>query len=243
MAIRYSDVIMGAMASQITSLTIVYSIVYSDANLRKHQSSASLAFMWGIHRWPANSPHKWPVTRKMFPFHDVIMDGCPSYIFLPWPIDSRAIRKWETNKMLWCWHCNNLGELDQFHGCWCTSSSFAKTSAAMVLTMLDQWVLILNREWFQVPVPTLCYGIVGSTDFCCLQQIQHHKDYSHRTLCHKLKDLYRLVCSMRHMGTISIGYGILSIFWWVSVRTNWALGTHYNNLAILRRTLCIDNVT
>ena len=64
---------MGAMASQITSLTIVYSTVYSDADQRKHQSSASLAFVWGIHRGPVNSPHKWPVTRKMFPFHDVIM--------------------------------------------------------------------------------------------------------------------------------------------------------------------------
>ena len=39
----------------------------------KHQRSASLAFVRGIHRWPVNSPHKWPVTRKMFPFDDVIM--------------------------------------------------------------------------------------------------------------------------------------------------------------------------
>ena len=66
---------MGAIAPQITSLTIVYSTVYSDADQRKHQSSASLAFVRGIHRGPVNSPHKWPVTRKMFPFHDVIMDG------------------------------------------------------------------------------------------------------------------------------------------------------------------------
>ena len=56
-------------ASQITSLTIVYSIVYSDADQRKHQSSATLAFVRGIHR----RPHKWPVTRKIFPFDDVIM--------------------------------------------------------------------------------------------------------------------------------------------------------------------------
>ena len=63
---------MDAMASQITSLTIVYSTVYSGADQRKHQSSPSLAFVWGIHRWPVNSPHKWPVTRKMFPFDDVI---------------------------------------------------------------------------------------------------------------------------------------------------------------------------
>ena len=64
--IHYNDAIMGAMASQITSLAIVYSIVYSDADQRKHQSSASLAFVRGIHRWPVNSPHKWPVTQKMW---------------------------------------------------------------------------------------------------------------------------------------------------------------------------------
>ena len=72
-AAMHYDVIMGAMASQITSLTIVYSTVYSGADQRKHQSSTSLAFVRGIHRGPVNSPHKWPVTRKMFPFDDVIM--------------------------------------------------------------------------------------------------------------------------------------------------------------------------
>ena len=71
--LHYGDVIMVAIASQITSLTSVYSTVYSDADQRKHQSSASLAFVRGIHRRPVNSPHKWPVTRKMFPFDDVIM--------------------------------------------------------------------------------------------------------------------------------------------------------------------------
>ena len=71
--VHYGDVIMGAIASQITSLIIVYSTVYSDADLRKHQSSASLGFVWGIHRGPVNSPHKWPVMRKMFLFNDVIM--------------------------------------------------------------------------------------------------------------------------------------------------------------------------
>ena len=91
---HYSDVIMGMMASQITSLTIVYSSVCWDAYQRKHQSSASLAFVcgeftsdrWipltrkssaslafvrGIHRWPVNSPNKGPVMRKMFSFDDV----------------------------------------------------------------------------------------------------------------------------------------------------------------------------
>ena len=74
-SLHYCDVIMGAIASQITSLIIIYSTVYSDVDQGKHQSSVSLAFVRGIHRWPVNSPHKWPVTRKMFPFDDVIMES------------------------------------------------------------------------------------------------------------------------------------------------------------------------
>ena len=64
MKFHYGDVIMAAIASQITSLTI-YSTVYADADQRKHQSSASLAFVRGIHRSPVNSTHKWPLIRKM----------------------------------------------------------------------------------------------------------------------------------------------------------------------------------
>ena len=71
---HYSDVIMEAMASQITRLTIVYSTVYSGADQRKNQSSASLAFVQGIHRWSVNSPHKRSLQRKMFPYDDVIMN-------------------------------------------------------------------------------------------------------------------------------------------------------------------------
>ena len=61
---------------------------YSDADQRKHQSSASLAFVWGIHRGSVNSPHKWPVTRKMFPFDDVIMECAKSH-------PSVSLRLWE----------------------------------------------------------------------------------------------------------------------------------------------------
>ena len=70
---HYNDIIMSAVASQVISFTIVYSIVDSDVDQRKHQSSESLAFVRGIHRGPVKSPHKCPVTRKMFPFDDVIM--------------------------------------------------------------------------------------------------------------------------------------------------------------------------
>ena len=71
---------MGAIASKIISLTIVYSTVYSGAD----QSSASLAFVQGIHRGPVNSPHKWPVTRKMFSFDDVIMVNLHLSFLTPW---------------------------------------------------------------------------------------------------------------------------------------------------------------
>ena len=68
---HYSDVIMSAIVSQITSVSIVCSTVCETQ--RKHQSSAQLAFVMGIHRWPVDSPDKWPVMRKMCPFYNVIM--------------------------------------------------------------------------------------------------------------------------------------------------------------------------
>ena len=91
LALHYNDALMGAIESQITSLAIVYSTVYSDADQGKHQSSASLAFVRGIHRRPVNSPHKWPVRRKMFPFDDVIM-LCGWWIFSP-----RASNGWSVS--------------------------------------------------------------------------------------------------------------------------------------------------
>ena len=63
---------MSTVASLITGVSVVYSTVSSGADQKKHQSSASLAFVRGIHLWPVNSPHKRPVTRKMCPFDDVI---------------------------------------------------------------------------------------------------------------------------------------------------------------------------
>ena len=86
---HYSDVIMGTVASQITSLTIVYSTVYSGKDQRKHQSSASLAFVRGIHWGPVNSPHKRPVTWKMFPFDDVIM------FFNNWSPETHRTHQWK----------------------------------------------------------------------------------------------------------------------------------------------------
>ena len=71
---HYSEVTIGAMAPQITGVSSVYSTVCSGTDQRKHQSSASLAFVRRVHRGLVNSPHKGQVTRKMFPFDDVIME-------------------------------------------------------------------------------------------------------------------------------------------------------------------------
>ena len=90
------------MAYQITSLTIVYSTVYLSADLRKHQSSAPLAFVRGIQRGPVNSPHKGPVTRKMFPFiYNIYTDLQPMQETVYWRNGKAVYRKMERTSL---WH-------------------------------------------------------------------------------------------------------------------------------------------
>ena len=58
-----------------------------QAQIKENINALSLAFVRGIHRWPVNSPHKWPVMQKMFPFDDVIMATCLigfRYLFHKW---------------------------------------------------------------------------------------------------------------------------------------------------------------
>ena len=82
---------MSAMASEITGASIVCSTVCSNANQRKYQSSTSLAFVRGFHRSPVDSPHKGPVTQKMFPFGDVIMSYNVLYECAPTQIQCRYV--------------------------------------------------------------------------------------------------------------------------------------------------------
>ena len=70
---HYNDVIMGVTASQITRVSMVYSTVCTGEDQRKYQSSTSLVFVRGIHRWPVNSPQQGPVTQKMFPSDDIMI--------------------------------------------------------------------------------------------------------------------------------------------------------------------------
>ena len=108
-------VTMSTMASQITSIMIFYSTVYSGADQRKHQSSEALAFVRGIHQWPVNSAHKGPVARTMFPphiswRHDVI-EVCPVDNRVQLAIGQYQLRQWlgteqATNQYLYqCWLC------------------------------------------------------------------------------------------------------------------------------------------
>ena len=99
---RYNDVIMSAMASEIPSLTIFTQPFYSGTDERRHQSSASLAFVRGIHHWPVNSPHKGPVTWKIFPSDDVIKATRNQCILLATPLH------WIYNDIISISHkCNN----------------------------------------------------------------------------------------------------------------------------------------
>ena len=78
---HYNYVMMNDTASQITGLTIVCSTVYSSADQRKHQSSASLAFGRGIHWWPVNSPHKRPVVYEADVVHPQLWGYVYSLLF------------------------------------------------------------------------------------------------------------------------------------------------------------------
>ena len=121
--LHYSDIIMSVMASQINSISIIYSIVCWGADQRKHQSSASLAFVRGIHQWSVDSPHKGPVTLKMFPFDDVIMFMCWSCIYK----HPRLVH-----------HC----------ACWWTSTNGASPSAGTVITTKS--FILYSKHKFEI---------------------------------------------------------------------------------------------
>ena len=151
---HYDDVIMTMLASQITSLTVVYSIVYSGVNQRKHQSSASLAFVREIHRGPVNFPHKWPVTRKMFPFDDVIMIYFWNGIYicmqgyrigLPW--DIRDIPKWGMHSNTLGWFQAAWCRIWRHKGMGCWRHKDPDVSSASNIPGLEQPKLV--EEWFE----------------------------------------------------------------------------------------------
>ena len=99
---HYSDVMMSTMASQITSLTIIYPTVHSGADRRKQQSSVSRAFFRGIHRWRGITRTKGPVTRKMIPLDDVIM-RYSRYYYRAWNcVPAASVGAWYDYSLLIC---------------------------------------------------------------------------------------------------------------------------------------------
>ena len=131
---------------------IVCSIVYSGVDHRKHQSSVSLRFMRGIHRWPVNSTHKGPVTRKMLLLDDVIMkkdlipiDGKLSagiviaktiynYLF-PWNYNSA--RRFPSTKC-------QLGRVKSFSLAWI---SFWTNRVAKWDSLKLIWIRMSSKQW------------------------------------------------------------------------------------------------
>ena len=111
---------------------------------KKYESSASLAFVWGIHRGPVNSPHKWLVTRKMSPFHDVIMFRSNHVIWFVLPIVQTSFPQ-------------------------CAGSEFIRFNIVNI-TVVDVRLApcVARTSWywlckisvsFQLPVPSQCGGM------------------------------------------------------------------------------------
>ena len=162
--LHYNDAIMGTIASQITSLTIVYSTVYSDADKRKYQSSASLGFVRGIHRGtvnspsPVNSPHKWPVTRKMFPFDDGIKHGTDHCITIPFTVQQWTIssfNSWNENK-LWNYETSAWYILKVSYCC----------VGVFWARHLRLWVLLTGRDPAALCIINASVNFSRSSSFC-----------------------------------------------------------------------------
>ena len=181
---------MSQTASQITSLTIIYSIVYSGTDQRKHQSSASLAFVRGIHQGPANYPHKWPVTRKMFPFDDVIMFWyCQVFGHLIGTVKNiQHDFTFKTNvklnhsrlvgtqhfHYLWGVIFNTSGELGQYHGCCCPGSLCHHGISSHGLDCIGYVQVSVSHEGgIPLPVPFQFWEMIANTNifFTNIQEV------------------------------------------------------------------------
>ena len=156
--IPYNDVIMSAMASQITSLTIVCSTVYSGGDQTKHQISASLAFVRGIHRGPVNSPHKGSVTRKMFPFDHVIMTKCEHGMFA---------YKYDHNVKVFCLVPNLMYCYLSFNMCFANAFTRRKAGVReMGLTITKLSTHIAHTQEVIISTSTSCWLL------CCVTRLQ-----------------------------------------------------------------------
>ena len=156
---------MGVMASQITGVLMVCSTVCSGADQRK-QSSASLAFAREIHRWPVNSPHEGPVTRKLFPFDDVIMKLDPQ----------QTIFGCSNNTKMWCFrYGKRYGKL------WIACNT-ATTYTFMIPDKLWQrWSSTFPRRCSNIP--TTLYNVCNVAETSMQRSLQHMDRYMYIYIC------------------------------------------------------------
>ena len=177
---------MSLMASHITSLTIVYSTVYSGADHRKHQSSTSLAFVRGTHQGPVNSPHKWPVMRKMFPFDDVIMSQNNKVVFprpVIWlPISScyiTANNVCPIGLLLWGWLW-----------LWIAFSQFTSACSSIRTLLLSSSIFFIKIRWRQ-DQQILTNAIISQVRRRFILSLEDHQDKS-------MLKLYQLIMISWH---------------------------------------------
>ena len=99
---HYNDIIMSTMAFQITGVSIVYSTICSGTDQRKYQSSASLAFVRGIHRWPVNSPSQYKdnLSRYGYSHYNDEKVVRPSFLYNGNPYIGKAPWYWDSPRIL-----------------------------------------------------------------------------------------------------------------------------------------------
>ena len=172
---------MGAVAFQITSVSIVCSTVDSGADQKKTSKLRVTGLCVGIHRWPVNSPHKWPVTRKMFPFNDVIMhcNRCNQY-FISWIFPERHTcvssnysfrhhRKWT-----WITEQPHLSpksfNISYPENIFCNNSAASRKSTYIIYIRLKNMMLNIQQDqhdhWkiYHISMPLLVCGGVDPDD-------------------------------------------------------------------------------
>ena len=133
---HYIDVIMGAILSQITSLTIVYLTVYSSADQRKHQSSVSLSFVRGIYRWQVNSLHKWSVTRQMLSFDDVIMN---QHVIQSLTSTAAVLARFSSDNIRFSSMASSRGVFNYTDATWATQMIFREAVHSQMVC--SQWLI------------------------------------------------------------------------------------------------------
>ena len=164
---HHNDNIM--ITSQITGILIVCSTICSGEDQNIHQSSASLTFVRGIHRWPVDSPHKGPVMWKMFPFDDVIMD---------WPANMFQ-EHWQPLLLVFSPHATSLCQMGM-GSCQMTD----KTDGAEILQVRSWQAGLVCWVWVFVK-HAKCYVAYSQKTLHILPMI-----WCHQTFCTSLA-LYR----------------------------------------------------